>query len=73
MSELRETSAGRYEQAAAELETAAEHLRTTARHLREGNVPRSAAHAWAAWGHISMVETALRALAELHASHSNPD
>jgi hypothetical protein len=71
-SELRETSAHAYEQAADKLETAALHCRTTAKHLRDGEIPRAAAHAWAAFGHIRGADESLTAQARIHAEHSKP-
>jgi hypothetical protein len=73
MSERLQAAAQRYEQAAAELETAAQHLRLTARHFRDGEVPRGAAHAWPAAGHVSRADTWLKALAEEHAEHSRTE
>jgi hypothetical protein len=70
--ELRETSASAYERAADELETAARHCRTAAQHLREGEIPRSAAHAWAAVGHVRTADASLVELAQIHAQRSTP-
>ena len=41
-----------YEDAAHELDRAAGHCRVSADHFRSGEVPRGAAHAWAAFGHV---------------------
>jgi hypothetical protein len=41
-----------YEEAAHELDRAAGHCRVSAEHFRGGEVPRGAAHAWAAFGHV---------------------
>ncbi len=73
MTERLEEVARQYEEAAAELESAVSHLRTTARHFRNADVPRGCAHSWAAWGHVSVAERLLRALAELHALRSKAD
>jgi hypothetical protein len=67
-----EAAAELYERAAAELELACEHCRTAARHFREQEVPRGAAHAWAAVGHMLTAEAALRSQAQAHAATSIP-
>lgn len=72
MSEGLEEAAALYEAAAEELEQAAKHCRTAARHFRDQEVPRGAAHAWAALGHIRAAEESLDAQARTHASKSNP-
>jgi len=41
-----------YDAAARELDRAAGHCRVSADHFRSGEVPRGAAHAWAAFGHV---------------------
>ena len=61
-----------YEQAAAELEQAAAHCRVAAQHFRDGVVPRGAAHAWAARGHILSAEALLDEQAREHAGRSVP-
>ncbi len=66
-----EAAAALYERAAAELRTAAEHCDTSARHFRDGEVPRAAAHAWAARGHLLNAERELDEQARTHASRSN--
>jgi hypothetical protein len=43
-----------------DLELAAQHVRVAARHLRVDEVPRSAAHAWAAHGHELAARELLR-------------
>ena len=48
-----------YDSAADELEEAAKHARVAAQHFRDGEVPRGAAHAWAARGHVLAAESAL--------------
>jgi hypothetical protein len=58
--------------AAEELEKAAKHCHTAARHFRDHEVPRAAAHAWAAFGHIRAAEDSLDEQARTHASKSNP-
>jgi len=67
-----ETAARLYDAAAEQLEQAAKHCRTAARHFREQEVPRGAAHAWAALGHIRAAEESLEAQARTHAAKSNP-
>jgi hypothetical protein len=60
------------EAAADELELAARHSRTAAAHYRSREVPRGAAHQWAAHGHIRAAEESLDAQARAHAKHSVP-
>ena len=67
-----EAAARLYDVAAEELELAARHCRTAAGHFRDDEVPRGAAHAWAAYGHIRAAEESLDAQARTHASKSNP-
>jgi 1-aminocyclopropane-1-carboxylate deaminase/D-cysteine desulfhydrase-like pyridoxal-dependent ACC family enzyme len=67
-----EAAARLYEAAAEELEQAAKHCRTAAQHFRDELVPRGAAHAWAALGHIRAAEESLDAQARTHAQKSNP-
>jgi hypothetical protein len=61
-----------YEAAAAELEQAARHCRTAARHFREREIPRAAAHAWAAFGHVRVAQDSLEEQARTHARKSKP-
>jgi hypothetical protein len=63
-------AAALYEAAAEELEQAAKHCRTAARHFRGREIPRGAAHAWAAFGHIRAAEESLDSQAKTHASKS---
>lgn len=72
MPEGLEEAARLYDTAAEELELAAKHCRTAARHFRDEEVPRGAAHAWAAYGHIRTAEDALDEQARAHARKSNP-
>lgn len=67
-----EDTAAQYEQAAAQLDLAAAHLRVTAQHFRDQEVPRAAAHAFAAIGHMANAEDAIRAMARRHAARSIP-
>jgi hypothetical protein len=55
-----------------ELEQAARHCRTAASHMRNREVPRGAAHAWAAFGHLDVAGERLREQARTHARKSNP-
>ncbi|HST26087.1 MAG TPA: hypothetical protein VLJ76_08845 [Gaiellaceae bacterium] len=59
-----------YEEAAQELDRAAGHCRVSAEHLRGGEVPRGAAHAWAAFGHAREALDRLEQQAREHAKHS---
>jgi hypothetical protein len=68
--ERMEDAAQLYERAAAELKAAAAHCETAARHFRDGEVPRGAAHAWAARGHVLNAERELDAQARTHAELS---
>ena len=65
-------SAALFEAAAEELEQAARHCRTAAAHFSDHEVPRAAAHAWAALGHIRAAEESLDEQARMHASASTP-
>ena len=67
-----EAAAELFDAAAAELDQAAAHCRTAAEHFREREVPRGAAHAWAALGHIRAAEESLDAQARTHAAKSSP-
>ena len=67
-----EEAAGTLDAAAEELEQAARHCRTAAKHFRDREVPRAAAHAWAAFGHVRIAEDALEGQARKHARASNP-
>jgi hypothetical protein len=55
-----------YEQAADELEGAVAHCRRAAEHFRNREVPRAAAHAWAALGHVREAEQRLDEQAREH-------
>ena len=67
-----EAAAALFDRAAEELEQALRHCRTAAGHLRSGEVPRGAAHAWAALGHLDAAEERMREQARMHARKSNP-
>jgi hypothetical protein len=65
-----ERSAALCEAAAEEPEPAAKHCRTAGAHLRAREVPRAAAHAWAALGHMRSARDSLDEQARMHASSS---
>ncbi|HEX3685960.1 MAG TPA: hypothetical protein VHU60_00125 [Gaiellaceae bacterium] len=67
-----EAAARLFEGAAEELDQAARHCRTAALHLRAREVPRGAAHAWAAHGHVREADALLEEQARTHARKSNP-
>jgi hypothetical protein len=73
MSAALEAAAELYEQAARELEQAARHCEVAAQHFRDNLVPRGAAHAWAARGHILEAEARLEEQAREHARRSVPE
>lgn len=72
MTDPRDVAADQLEEIAVELERAAQHCRVAAQHYRERNVPRAAAHAWAAQGHVHHGTQALLQLSEEHAARSVP-
>jgi hypothetical protein len=67
-----EAAAALHDAAAAELERAAAHSRVAATHLRNGEIPRGAAHAWAAHGHVLAAQDRLGEQALMHAARSTP-
>ena len=68
-----EAAASLFERAADELELASRHCRTAANHMRDREVPRGAAHAWAAHGHVLRAAALLEEQARVHAQKSHPD
>ena len=72
MSEALDAAARLYEEAAHELEIAAQHCRTAAQHFRDQLVPRGAAHAWAAQGHIREAQERLDEQSREHARRAVP-
>ena len=68
--EALEEAARLHEAAAEELDRAAHHCRTAAEHFRDHEIPRAAAHAWAAFGHVTTAERSLRDQSVVHASKS---
>ncbi|MBA3382619.1 MAG: hypothetical protein H0T97_12270 [Actinobacteria bacterium] len=71
MSERLETAAKLYDEAAKELDRAARHCEVAAQHFRDNLVPRGAAHAWAARGHLLEAETRLDEQAREHSKRSS--
>ncbi len=61
-----EAAALLFESSADELELAGAHARRAAEHFRSGDVPRGAAHAWAALGHLRTGEERLMVQAREH-------
>ena len=72
MSDSRDEAAETLDALAEELERASQHCRVAAQHYRDRLIPRAAAHAWAAHGHIQRVSAQLDGLAGSHADHSVP-
>ena len=72
MSERLDAVAAAYDGIADELEQALAHVRVAADHYRNGVVPRGAAHAWSAHGHLLEAVGRLEAQAREHARHSVP-
>jgi hypothetical protein len=68
----RDQAAELYDRTADELQLAAEHCRVAAQHFRDRLVPRGAAHAWAARGHLLNAVSLLDEQAREHASRSVP-
>jgi len=73
MSEALEATARLYDEAAVEFERAAKHCRVAAGHFRGSEIPRGAAHAWAAYGHMLTARDSLDAQAREHAERSHAD
>ena len=67
-----EETASLYDEAAAQLEQALAHCRTAAQHFRDHEVPRGAAHAWAARGHLLEAQELLDRQAREHAERATP-
>ena len=72
MADPRDEAAEKFEAIADELERAAQHCRVAAQHYRDRLIPRAAAHAWAAYGHLHHSSDELDRLAQIHASRSVP-
>jgi hypothetical protein len=66
-----EAAARLYDEAARELEGAVAHCRRAAEHFRGGVVPRGAAHAWAALGHVREADQRLEEQAREHRLRSS--
>jgi hypothetical protein len=73
VSERLDAVAQAYDEIAAELQQALAHVRVAAEHYRNELVPRGAAHAWAAHGHLLAAQEQLEAQARDHASNSVAD
>jgi hypothetical protein len=65
-------SCGPMQEVAEELTTAAAHLQTAAAHYTATEIPRGAAHAWAAQGHLLRAQEILNDLAKHHSLKSSP-
>jgi hypothetical protein len=72
LSDALEATAQIYDETAAELELAAQHCRTAAGHFRDREIPRGAAHAWAAQGHLLGAQERLHEQAREFAKKSVP-
>lgn len=72
LSDATDAAARAYADAADELQRAAEHCRVAAQHYRDELIPRGAAHAWAAHGHVVSAQALLDEQARVHASRSIP-
>ena len=70
MSERLDGVARAYDEIATELEQELAHVRVAAEHYRNELVPRGAAHAWAAHGHLLAARDRLEAQAHDHATHA---
>ena len=66
-----EAAARLYDEAVGELESALAHCRVAAGHFRDGEIPRGAAHAWAAHGHVLAAQDALGIQAREHRLRSS--
>jgi len=73
MSDALEETAKLYDEAARELHLAARHCEVAAQHFRAGQVPRGAAHAWSARGHLLDALDRLDEQAREHAGRSRPE
>jgi hypothetical protein len=63
---LAERDAVAYDSAADELEAAIRHLRLAAQHCRDRDVPRDAAHGFAAYGHVLQARAFIADSAKFH-------
>ncbi len=71
MNERLEAAAKLYDEAAKELDLAARHCEVAAQHFRDNLVPRGAAHAWAARGHMLEAEARLDEQAREHSRRTS--
>jgi hypothetical protein len=67
-----EATARLYDGVANELDLAAQHCRVASSHFRNKEIPRGAAHAWAAYGHLVEAQERMREQAREHAERSVP-
>ncbi len=70
VSEAASEHAARCRELAAELSRAAEHLKIAAEHLEQGQIPRYAAHNFAALGEVVKAHRGLEELAIIQAERS---
>ena len=69
-----EAAARLYDETVAELELALGHCRVAGDHFRSNEIPRGAAHAWAARGHLLNAQALLDEQSREHARYSSlPD
>jgi hypothetical protein len=73
VSDRLDATAKLFDEIAEQLDLATQHCRVAAQHFRNALVPRGAAHAWAAYGHVLEAQQRLHAQAREHAAVSAPD
>jgi hypothetical protein len=61
-----------YDEVAKELDLAAQHCRVASSHFSNKEVPRGAAHAWAAYGHLMEAQDRMQHQAREHAKRAVP-
>ena len=61
-----------FDAVADELEKAVAHCKAAAGHYRDENIPRGAAHAWSASGHVETARELLIDQSQDHAARSRP-
>jgi hypothetical protein len=67
-----EKAAQLYDEVADELDLAVQHCRVASTHFRNKEVPRGAAHAWAAYGHLLEAQQRMYQQARAHSKHAVP-
>jgi hypothetical protein len=72
LSDRLEATAQLYDDVAKELDLAADHCRAASTHFRNEEIPRGAAHAWAAYGHLVGAQERMLEQAHEHARRSVP-